>query len=68
MGNSMNAADAPKPAKMGRPFADPPVKPVLVMLDAASIERAKLLGTGNVSRGVREALKRARLPFEETPI
>ena len=35
------------------------VRRVQVMLDDATIERAKLLGKGNISQGIREALKRA---------
>lgn len=44
-------------AKRGAPllFAEPVVR-VLVTLDAASIERAKKLGAGNVSAGIRKAL------------
>ena len=35
------------------------VRRVQVMLDDATIERAKLLGKGNISQGIREAIKRA---------
>ena len=35
------------------------VRRVQVMLDDATIERAKLLGKGNISQGIREALKEA---------
>jgi hypothetical protein len=48
-----------KPAKprLGAPlkFAAPMIR-VLVMLDPASIKRAKKLGAGNVSAGIRKAL------------
>lgn len=36
------------------------VRRVQVMLDDATVERAKALGDGNVSRGIRQAV--ARLP------
>ena len=35
------------------------VRRAQVMLDDATIERAKLLGKGNISQGIREALKEA---------
>ena len=40
------------------------VRRVQVMLDDATIERAKLLGKGNISQGIREALKRAPVKIE----
>ena len=40
------------------------VRRVQVMLDDATIERAKLLGKGNISQGIREAIKRATVKIE----
>jgi hypothetical protein len=43
--------------KLGPPFKfSAPMLRVLVMLDADSIKRAKTLGRGNVSAGIRKAL------------
>ena len=36
-------------------------KPVQVYLDASSLETAKVLGDGNISKGIRKALKAASL-------
>ena len=40
------------------------VRRVQVMLDDVTIERAKLLGKGNISQGIREAIKRAPVKIE----
>ena len=50
-----------RPAKAGRQTLDGvAVRRVQVMLDDATIERAKALGQGNVSQGIRHAV--ASLP------
>ena len=40
------------------------VRRVQVMLDDATIGRAKLLGKGNISQGIGEAIKRAPVKIE----
>ena len=39
-----------------------PMKRVNVMLDEATIEKAKQIGSGNVSEGLREAVRRVLKP------
>lgn len=57
--------DAPK-KRMGRPPTGlPRMIRINVTLDQATIARAQLLGGGYVSTGIREAVKRCRLPFED---
>lgn len=54
------------PKRTGRPPTGLPRKiRINVTLDEATIARAQLLGGGYVSTGIREAVKRCRLPFED---
>ena len=52
----------PTKPKLGAPFKfAAPMRRVLVMLDTDSIKRAKRLGNGNVSAGIRKALAYQRV-------
>ena len=42
------------------------VRRVQVMLDDATIERAKALGDGNLSQGIRQAIASLRTPTRQT--
>lgn len=42
------------------------VRRVQVMLDDATIERAKAIGKGNVSQGIRQAIASLRTPTRQT--
>lgn len=51
--------------KMGRPTEiDGPTKKYSVTLDNATTEKAKRLGRGNLSAGLRDAVRRARIGKE----
>ena len=43
------------------------VKKYLVSLDPLTVERARILGFGNLSGGLREAVRRVRLPRRTGP-
>ncbi len=45
-----------------KPIKDEPMTRVNVMLDAATVEKAKQIGGGNLSEGLREAVRRVRKP------
>lgn len=57
------AAVAAAVRKRGRPAAEAagPLRSVEVMLDELSLARARMVGAGNVSLGVRIALRKAAL-------
>lgn len=51
----------------GQPLKyDAPMTRINVMLDAATADKAALLGGGNVSAGIRIAVKRARIAGKYT--
>lgn len=43
-----------------KPLGDAPMRRVNVMLDAATIAKAEQIGGGNLSAGLREAVRRVR--------
>lgn len=45
-----------------KPIKDEPMTRTNVMLDEATITKAKLIGGGNLSEGLREAVRRVRKP------
>ena len=45
-----------------KPLHTEPMTRVNVMLDEATIEKAKMIGAGNLSEGLREAVRRIRKP------
>lgn len=45
-----------------KPLKDEPMTRVNVMLDEATIAKAKQIGGGNLSEGIREAVRRIRKP------
>ncbi len=45
-----------------KPMKDAPMTRMNVMLDAATVEKAKQIGGGNLSEGLREAVRRVRKP------
>jgi hypothetical protein len=45
-----------------KPLKGEPMTRVNVMLDDATIAKAKLIGGGNLSEGLREAVRRVRKP------
>lgn len=54
-----------KNKRMGRPpIAGEPLKQHNVRLDAETVEKAKRLGDGELSAGIRLAVKRARVKKE----
>ena len=53
--------------KRGRPFSLTDGKRVTLTLDAATIAKAKALGAGNVSRGVREAVLQVSSGLDPKP-
>jgi hypothetical protein len=45
-----------------KPMKEEPMTRTNVMLDEATIAKAKLIGGGNLSEGLREAVRRVRKP------
>lgn len=45
-----------------KPMKDEPMTRVNVMLDDATVAKAKMIGGGNLSEGLREAVRRVRKP------
>lgn len=45
-----------------KPMKDDPMTRVNVMLDDATVAKAKMIGGGNLSEGLREAVRRVRKP------
>ncbi len=55
----------PKREKVGRPsINDEPMRRINVMLDEATIEKASDIGSGNLSAGLRIAVKKAKKPSQ----